>query len=253
METICSECSAPIAATATCACGGLPAFTEAAPRIDRPASSARSGPTRIRRCALPEWRVAIGRVLPAIPPTPSSRSARATCQSTRRTRRGVRGSGPAFVSPSRHEPDRVVQGSRHDGRGLGREGGRRRGRRLRVDRQHGGFDGGLRRACRYGCLRAQPSGKISNAKLAQMRDYGAKVVPVEGRSTTPSSGSRASPMATSRSSTRPIVPHRRPEVRGLHLARTPRLAGPGLAQLPGGNLGNASAFGKGFREALASG
>ena len=43
------------------------------------------------------------------------------------------------------QPDRLVQGPRDDRRDLRREARGRRGRRLRLDRQHVGLDGGLRR------------------------------------------------------------------------------------------------------------
>ncbi len=47
------------------------------------------------------------------------------------------------------EPDRVVQGPRHDGGDLEGEGGRREGGHLRLDRQHLGERRGLRRPGRH--------------------------------------------------------------------------------------------------------
>ena len=57
------------------------------------------------------------------------------------------------------QPDRLVQGPRHDRGHLGRQARGRRGRGLRVDRQHVRVDGGLRRQGRPQAARADPRGQ----------------------------------------------------------------------------------------------
>ena len=56
--------------------------------------------------------------------------------------------------------------------------GRGRGRGVRLDRQHLGVDGGLRRA--PGVLVLIPQGKIAAGKLAQAIVHGAQVIMVRG-------------------------------------------------------------------------
>ena len=65
-----------------------------------------------------------------------------------RTPAGSPGSPADEVLPQGRgrQPDRLLQGPRHDRRDLGRAPRRRRGRRLRLDRQHVRVDGGVRRA-----------------------------------------------------------------------------------------------------------
>ncbi len=99
-----------------------------------------------------------------------------------------------------------------------------------------------------------PRGKISGAKLAQMRDYGVRVVEVEG------SFDDALAELTSRSSegtavVNSINPYRLEGQKctafAILEARSWRV--PDWVVVPGGNLGNSSAIGKGFREARALG
>uniref|UniRef100_E6PHN8 Threonine synthase n=1 Tax=mine drainage metagenome TaxID=410659 RepID=E6PHN8_9ZZZZ len=99
-----------------------------------------------------------------------------------------------------------------------------------------------------------PRGKISGAKLAQMRDYGVRVVEVEG------SFDDALAELTSRSGdgaavVNSINPYRLEGQKctafAILEARSWRV--PDWVVVPGGNLGNSSAIGKGFREARALG
>ena len=66
-------------------------------------------------------------------------------------RAGALGDGRRDRAPEARgrEPDRLVQGPRHDLRGLGRGARRRQGRDLRLDRQHRGERGRLRGARRH--------------------------------------------------------------------------------------------------------
>ena len=99
-----------------------------------------------------------------------------------------------------------------------------------------------------------PRGKISGAKLAQMRDYGVRVVEVEG------SFDDALAALTARTDgdaavVNSINPYRLEGQKctafAMLEARSWRV--PDWVVVPGGNLGNSSAIGKGFREALALG
>ena len=79
-----------------------------------------------------------------------------------------------------HEPDRLVQGSRHDRGGLPRGRRRRDGRRVRVDREHGRVGGGVRGARRVDRRDPPAGGRGRAGKLAQARAVGARLVAVRG-------------------------------------------------------------------------
>jgi threonine synthase len=97
-----------------------------------------------------------------------------------------------------------------------------------------------------------PSGGVSEAKLAQTLDYGAKVVALDG------DFDRALEVVRALDPTRfaivnSVNPYR---IEGQKCAAFALLEArdwdaPDWLVLPGGNLGNTTAFGKGFREALA--
>ena len=99
-----------------------------------------------------------------------------------------------------------------------------------------------------------PAGGISEAKMAQTLDYGARVVAIEG------DFDRALEIVRALDPERVAIvnsvnPYR---IEGQKCAAFALLeargwSAPDWLVLPGGNLGNASAFGKGFREALALG
>lgn len=103
-------------------------------------------------------------------------------------------------------------------------------------------------------LVAVPAGGVSRAKLAQMRDYGACIVPVEGSFDLAMERVRAlarEDVAVVNS----LNPYRieGQKCAAFRLLEERGWEPPDWVVLPGGNLGNASAFGKGFREALALG
>ena len=79
-----------------------------------------------------------------------------------------------------HEPDRQLQGPRHDRRRLAGEGRGRRGDHLRLDRQHGRQRAAY--AARAGMRGAVivPEGKIARGKLAQALMHGARVIALRG-------------------------------------------------------------------------
>ena len=99
-----------------------------------------------------------------------------------------------------------------------------------------------------------PRGKISAAKLAQTRDYGAEIIEVDGSFddafTHLSSVATGDIMAVN--STNPYRLEGQKCAAFVLLERR-NWTVPDWLILPGGNLGNVSAFGKGFREALALG
>ena len=131
------------------------------------------------------------------------------------------------------EPDRLVQGPRHDdGDHQGRRG-RRQGRRVRLDRQHLGLGRGLRRARRACSARCScPTGKIALGQARQASAHGAQLAP--GRRQLrrlPRRGPRARPSATpsrwSTRSTRTASRARRPRrSRSSTPSATPRTSTP---------------------------
>ena len=77
------------------------------------------------------------------------------------------------------EPDRLVQGP-WDGRGHGQGGrGTGQGHRLRLDRQHLGVGGGLRRGGHRKVIVVLPKGQIAIGKLLQALVAGARVVAID--------------------------------------------------------------------------
>jgi threonine synthase len=99
-----------------------------------------------------------------------------------------------------------------------------------------------------------PRGRVSNAKLAQMRDYGARIVDVDG-----SFDDAFARLAAMNDGDLTVVnsinPHRLEgqKCAAFALLEARAWSVPDWVVMPGGNLGNASAIGKGFREARALG
>jgi threonine synthase len=256
METICSECSAPAGSADACTCGGLPAFTLAAPRID-PAGFKRA--LRDRRAssearfASGVWRLA--EVLPSIP-----RDAIVTlCEGNMPVYESERGASFAGV-------DRLAYlhlgmnptGSFKDlGMTVAVSAAKADGANGVVCASTGNTAASMAAyAARAGmdAYALVPSGRISGSKLAQMRDYGANVVPVEG--SFDDAFDRLASVADGKiaivNSTNPYRIEGQKCAAYLLLERRDWQV-PDWVVLPGGNLGNASAFGKGFREALGLG
>jgi threonine synthase len=98
-----------------------------------------------------------------------------------------------------------------------------------------------------------PQGKISRAKLAQMHDYGARIVEIEG--SFDEAFEQLGALKNAPAIVNSVNPYRlegqKCALFALLEARAWRV--PDWIVLPGGNLGNVSAIGKGLREALALG
>lgn len=105
------------------------------------------------------------------------------------------------------------------------------------------------------CAIIVPSGQVSHAKLAQALDYGAKVLEVEGNFDSCMNAIRQLAEDDSVYLVNSINPFRIEGQKTVAFELVEQLEWkvPDHLILPGGNLGNSSAFGKGFRELLRSG
>jgi threonine synthase len=100
-----------------------------------------------------------------------------------------------------------------------------------------------------------PRGRVSKAKLAQIFDYGAEVIETDGSFDDAFDGLSTLSDAQDLVVVNSINPYR---IEGQKCAAFAMLEArswrvPDWVVVPGGNLGNSSAIGKGFREALAMG
>jgi threonine synthase len=105
------------------------------------------------------------------------------------------------------------------------------------------------------CAIIVPTGQVSHAKLAQALDYGAKVLEIEGNFDSCMNTIRELAEESSVYLVNSINPFRieGQKTVAFELAEQLEWRVPDHLVLPGGNLGNSSAFGKGFRELLKSG
>ena len=105
------------------------------------------------------------------------------------------------------------------------------------------------------CAIIVPGGQVSHAKLAQALDYGAKVLEVEGNFDACMNVIRELCEDGSVYLVNSINPFRieGQKTVAFELAEQLEWRVPDHLVLPGGNLGNSSAFGKGFRELLTRG
>jgi threonine synthase len=105
------------------------------------------------------------------------------------------------------------------------------------------------------CAILVPGGQVSHAKLAQALDYGAKVLEVEGNFDASMNLIRELAKDESIYLVNSINPFRieGQKTVAFELAEQLEWRVPDHLVVPGGNLGNSSAFGKGFRELVASG
>ena len=105
------------------------------------------------------------------------------------------------------------------------------------------------------CAIIVPSGQVSHAKLAQALDYGAKVLEIDGNFDTCMSFIRELSEDSAVYLVNSINPFRieGQKTVAFELAEQLEWRVPDHLVVPGGNLGNSSAFGKGFRELLQSG
>jgi threonine synthase len=105
------------------------------------------------------------------------------------------------------------------------------------------------------CMIMAPSGQVSAAKLAQALDYGAKVQEIEGNFDTCMRAIRELVADGSAYLVNSINPFRieGQKTVAFELAEQLEWRAPDHLVVPGGNLGNSSAFGKGFRELVDAG
>ena len=105
------------------------------------------------------------------------------------------------------------------------------------------------------CAIIVPAGQVSHAKLAQALDYGAKVLEIDGNFDASMNVIRELAEDESIYLVNSINPFRieGQKTVAFELAEQLEWRVPDHLVLPGGNLGNSSAFGKGFRELLSSG
>ena len=105
------------------------------------------------------------------------------------------------------------------------------------------------------CAIIVPEGQVSHAKLAQALDYGAKVLEIEGNFDSCMSVIRELAEDPSIYLVNSINPFRieGQKTVAFELAEQLEWRVPDHLVMPGGNLGNSSAFGKGFRELLENG
>ncbi|HEX5874248.1 MAG TPA: threonine synthase [Pyrinomonadaceae bacterium] len=105
------------------------------------------------------------------------------------------------------------------------------------------------------CAIIVPEGQVSHAKLAQALDYGAKVLEIEGNFDSCMSVIREFAEDPSIYLVNSINPFRieGQKTVAFELAEQLEWRVPDHLVMPGGNLGNSSAFGKGFRELLENG
>lgn len=105
------------------------------------------------------------------------------------------------------------------------------------------------------CAIVVPGGQVSHAKLAQALDYGAKVLEVEGNFDSCMNVIRELSEDGSVYLVNSINPFRieGQKTVAFELAEQLDWRVPDHVVLPGGNLGNSSAFGKGFRELFQNG
>lgn len=105
------------------------------------------------------------------------------------------------------------------------------------------------------CAIVVPGGQVSHAKLAQALDYGAKVLEVDGNFDTCMNLIRELAEDESVYLVNSINPFRieGQKTVAFELAEQLEWRVPDHLVVPGGNLGNSSAFGKGFRELFESG
>lgn len=105
------------------------------------------------------------------------------------------------------------------------------------------------------CAIMVPAGQVSNAKLAQALDYGAQVIEIEGNFDDCMRAIRELADDGSAYLVNSINPFRieGQKTVAFELAEQLDWRAPDHLVVPGGNLGNSSAFGKGFRELMAVG
>jgi threonine synthase len=256
MKCICSNCAQPLAAEMLCACGGLPEFVLKTTRID-PAGFKRivrerfgshdsrfaGGVWRFRELLPPisdEAIVSLGEGI--VPLYASDRGgAYAGLSTLAYLHLGLNPTGSfkdlgmtVAISAAKAAAARTVACA-----STGNTGASMAAYAARAE---------------LSAITFVPRGRIAAAKLAQIHSYGARIVEVEG-----SFDAAFDRLRTAKDDGVVVVNSTNPyRIEGQKCATLIMLEHrmwrvPDWVVIPGGNLGNASAFGKGFREARALG
>jgi threonine synthase len=250
----CNECSNPASAFEPCPCGGLPEFEAPHPRID--AGGLRRLLRERRASYEPLFASGVWRLREFLPPIP-----RESIVSL------GEGNVPLYAAGSSARYGGVDKlaylhlgmnptGSFKDlGMTLAISAAKAHGAKAVVCASTGNTASSMAAyAARAGidAYAVVPRGRVSGAKLAQMLEYGAKIVEVDGSFDDAFSRINEIEGAMMVNSVNAY------RIEGQKCAAFAILEArawsvPDWVVLPGGNLGNISAFAKGFREALAAG
>jgi len=255
LKPVCSDCGAEVSPYAICACGGVAAFPAAAPRVD-PLGFKRT--LRDRRASNdPLMRGGVWRMRELLPPIPAA-SIVTLAEGNVPLYDSAPGANYAGVGRLAYlHLGMNPTGSFKDlGMTVAVSAAKAAGARGVACASTGNTASSMAAYAARAGMEAYalvPRGRISAAKLAQMYDYGARIVEVDG--SFDDAFVKLSHDDGDLAIVNSINPYR---VEGQKCAAFVLLEQrewivPDWVVLPGGNLGNASAFGKGFREALALG
>jgi threonine synthase len=255
MVAICSECEAPLAADRPCACGGLPEFRLRSPRMS---PHGYKNTLKHRRVSSdPRFRSGVWRYIELLPPIQDSEIVSM-----------AEGNVPLYESAGRGEDFAEVRklaylhlgmnptGSFKDlGMTVAVSAAKASGMRSVACASTGNTAASMAAYAARGGLRSYalvPRNGISREKLAQIRDYGAEVVEVQG--SFDDAFARLAELDAV-AIVNSVNPYR---IEGQKCAAFAMLEArgwcvPDWVVLPGGNLGNVSAIGKGLLEAHALG
>jgi len=258
---VCSECGRTSVMAATCACGGLPEFTEVSLRLN-PAGFKRV--LRERRSSNETFfRSGVWRYAELLPPI--DREAIVTLsEGNMPLYDSSRGGSYAGVDTLAYlHLGMNPTGSFKDlGMTVAVSAAKAAGARGVVCASTGNTASSMAAYAARGGLEAYalvPRGRVSAAKLAQMRDYGAHVVEVDGSFDDALRQLLDNPKAAGNGDDLAVVNSTNPyRIEGQKCSAFSILEQcdwkvPDWVVVPGGNLGNSSAIGKGFREALTLG
>ena len=147
------------------------------------------------------------------------------------------------------EPDRVVQGPRHGGRGGGCAPRGEPGDHLRVDREHQRVGSRVRGAVRAAHVVVVPRGHIASGKLVQARVHGATVVSIEAGFDVALRVVRELCERHPVTLVNSVNPNRIEGQKTAAFEIVDELGdAPDVLALPVGNAGNITAYWRGFRE-----
>ena len=187
--------------------------------------------------------------LPVTRRHPSSRSARARRRCSARDRLAAPQGPRAVAQVGGVEPDGLLQGPRDDGGGLEGARGRRRGRALRLDREHGGSAAAYAARAGIPALVLTPQGAVAGAKLAQTRMLGATVLEVRGDFDEALAAAQELAARGTHVLVNSLNPNRREGQKTAVLEIVEELEGaPDAFVLPYGGGGNTSSYAQALRE-----